>query len=130
MKWRIPFPGRTIPLGRRGETLAARWLRRRGYRIIARNLHIGDDEVDLLVVDPDERTIVIVEVKTRSSDDLPPETAFNRAKQFHLGRLAARLAKRPEYRDRPFRFDAIAIVWPASGKPEIRHHPGAFDSAY
>ena len=76
-------------LGRRGERRAARFLRRRGYRILHRNLTIGRDEADLVALDPDGRTIVIVEVKTRSSDYLAPEVKINRDKQYRLARLAA-----------------------------------------
>ena len=50
-------------LGDRGERLAARWLTRRGYRILHRKLTIGRDEADLVAVDP-HGTVVIVEVKT------------------------------------------------------------------
>ena len=113
-------------LGERGERLAARWLRRRGYRILHRNLTIGRDEADLVVVDPTGRSLVIVEVKTRSSEAPPPEAGLTRRKQVHLERLAARLQCRREYRDLPVRIDAIAIVWPDGGTPEVRHYKDAF----
>ena len=115
-------------LGRRGERRAARFLRRRGYRILHRNLTIGRDEADLVALDPDGRTIVIVEVKTRSSDYLAPEVKINRDKQYRLARLAGRLLKMKRYADRPIRFDAIAIYWPPSGAAEVRHYVGAFES--
>ena len=113
-------------LGERGERLAARWLSRRGYRILHRNLSIGRDEADLVVVDPTGRSLVIVEVKTRSSEAPPPEAGLTRRKQVHLERFAARLQCRREYRDLPVRIDAIAIVWPDGGTPEVRHYKDAF----
>ena len=122
--WRL-F-GSPESLGDRGERLAARWLRRRGYRILHRNLTIGRDEADLVAVDPRGRTIVIVEVKTRSSVTPPPEAGLTRRKQLHLERLAARLRTRREYRGLPVRIDAIAIVWPEGGEPELRHYQDAF----
>ncbi len=118
--------GVEVSLGERGERLAARWLARRGYRILHRNLTIGRDEADLVAVDPGGRTLVIVEVKTRSSVTPPPEAGLTRAKQRHLERFAARLGRRREYRDLPIRIDAIAIVWPAGGEPDIRHYKDAF----
>jgi hypothetical protein len=33
-----------------------------------------------------------------------------------------------QYADRPMRFDAIAICWPPSGAPEVRHYVSAFES--
>lgn len=124
-RWRWLF-GPKESLGDRGERLAARWLRRRGYRILHRNLTIGRDEADLIVVDPKGRTIVIVEVKTRSSIAPPPEAGLTRPKQLHLERFAARLRRRREYRDLPIRIDAIAIVWPEGGEPDIRHYEDVF----
>ena len=137
--WKLlkqPIPPTTAPttpkpkLGKRGEQLAARWLKKQGYRILQRNLPVGDDEADLVALDPDQRTIVIVEVKTRAADTPIPEASVTRTKQFRLSRLASQLQKRREYRHRPFRFDAIAIVWPSGGEPIIRHHPGAFESPW
>ena len=55
------------PLGRRGEAAAARYLRRRGYKILARSDHLSPGELDLVALDG--RTIVFVEVKTRQSAD-------------------------------------------------------------
>lgn len=118
------------PIGRRGERLAARWLRRRRYRILERNLPLVDDEADLVALDPDGRTIVIVEVKTRAAAFPPPESSITRTKQFRLARLASRLQKQKRYRGRPFRFDAIAIVWPAAQEPVIHHYEGAFESPW
>jgi putative endonuclease len=51
-------------IGRRGERIAARWLRRRGHRILARNLRHGRLELDLLVESPDGQQVIVVEVKT------------------------------------------------------------------
>lgn len=115
-------------VGRKGERLAARFLRRAGYRILHRNLTIGRDEADLIALDPDRRTVVIVEVKTRTGDYLAPEVNINRNKQYRLMRFAGKLAKMKPYADRPMRFDAVAICWPPSGAAEVRHYVGAFES--
>ncbi|MCI0362512.1 MAG: YraN family protein [Phycisphaerales bacterium] len=126
MKWLPRFLWRRESLGRQGEKFAAKWLRRRRYRILERNVPIGDDEADLVALDPDGRTIVIVEVKTKRDDTIAPELSITQAKQFHLMRLASRLQQTRRYANRPFRFDALAVIWPLDGKPTVRHHVGAF----
>ncbi len=50
-------------IGRRGERVAARFLRRAGYRVLARNRHFGKNELDLVV--KNKQYVVFVEVKTR-----------------------------------------------------------------
>ena len=115
-------------IGRKGERLAARFLRRSGYSLLHRNLRIGRDEADLIMLDPDGETIVIVEVKTRTGDFAAPEVNINREKRYRMARLAARLLKQRRYAHRPIRFDAIAIDWPESGEAQIRHYAGAFES--
>jgi putative endonuclease len=117
-----------LPLGARGERLAARHLRRAGYRILARNLRNRFGEVDLLALDPDGRTIVIVEVKAGSDGAVEPEVHLTRDKQRRLVALAAQVARRYRLTDRPFRFDLVAVDIPHDGKPVIRHHVAAFES--
>jgi putative endonuclease len=119
-----------LPLGTRGEAIAAKWLRRRGFEILECNREISDDEADVIALDPDGRTVVIVEVKTRRADDTAPEAALTRTKQFHLSRLAMRLQRSQQYRDCQIRFDVIAVIWPDQGEPIIRHTPGAFEAPW
>jgi putative endonuclease len=115
-------------LGRRGERLAAKHLRRAGYRILKRNLRVGHDEADLIALDPDGETIVVVEVKTLSGEAMAPELKIDRRKQYRLARLAAHLQQRRGYRAHRFRFDAVAVHWPERGRPDVRHYVAAFES--
>jgi len=124
--WSRIFRPRQASLGARGEAEAARFLRRQRYRILERNLEIGDDEADLVALDPDGHTIVICEVKTREDDVIAPEQSVNAIKQHRMTRLAMKLQHRAGYRDRPLRFDVITIVWKPGAKPALRHIPGAF----
>ncbi|MFQ5415277.1 MAG: YraN family protein, partial [Phycisphaerae bacterium] len=52
-------------LGRRGERAAARYLKRRRYRILAKNFSCSLGELDLICADGAE--VVFVEVKTRTT---------------------------------------------------------------
>ncbi|MEK7756799.1 MAG: YraN family protein, partial [Planctomycetota bacterium] len=54
-------------MGRQGERAAARYLRRRCYRILARNYRCFAGEIDLIA--SQAATIVFVEVKTRQPDE-------------------------------------------------------------
>jgi len=51
-------------LGKKGEDLAADYLRKKGYRILKRNWRSGRNEVDIIA--DNNEYIVFVEVKTRS----------------------------------------------------------------
>ena len=69
--------------GRRGETLAAWYLRFKGWRIVARRVRTPRGEVDLIA--RRGRTLAFVEVKWRSSADLL-DTAVD---PYRLRRVAA-----------------------------------------
>ncbi len=126
-----PRRGHDAELGRWGEDRAARFLRRQGFRVVARNVRVRGGEIDLLCVAPDERTIVVVEVKTRlrthGHTQLPasPEASVTPDKQRRLSRLAARLAGANGWTGRAIRIDVVAVERPADGTPEtIRHYEG------
>ncbi len=122
------FPARL--LGQRGEAVAARFLKRRGYKLIAQGSRMPSGELDLVAVDRD-RTIVFVEVKTRGSDEVGhPAEAVDADKQRRLTRLAVTFLKRHGLLEHPSRFDVIAIVWPEGRRrPQVEHIKNAFDAA-
>jgi putative endonuclease len=117
-----------LPLGLRGEKAAARYLRSLGYVIIARGHrdHIG--EIDLIAVDG--RTVVFIEVKTRTSQDAGhPADAVDEAKQAKLTRLALSHMKRHDLLECAARFDVVAVTWPDNGRrPKIEHFKSAFEA--
>ena len=114
-------------LGTRGERIARRYLRRRGYKSILKNARVPLGEADIVCLAPDEKTIVVVEVKTRrlSKDPEkqapPPEANITAHKRRKLVQVTESLAKKHRWTDRPLRIDVIAIDIPTRGKPEIRH---------
>lgn len=119
---------RPATLGQRGESLAARHLRRLGYKIVARGSRGALGEIDLVAVDG--RTVVFVEVKTRRSQDAGhPADAVDDQKQRRLTRLAVGYLRRHGLLEYPVRFDVIAITWPdGRGKPIIEHIKQAFNA--
>lgn len=111
--------------GRRGEDLAHRFLRKRGYTIVARNYRLssGDAEADLIARDGED--LVIVEVKTRATDEYgPPEQAVNPEKRRHLIRVAREYSRKTDTPWEQVRFDIVSIVLRES--PEITLLRAAF----
>lgn len=115
-------------LGQRGEAAAASYLKRRGYKIVARGDRAVLGELDIVAVDG--RTIVFVEVKTRASDDGGhPAEAVDQEKQRRLTRVALAYLRRHELLEFPSRFDVVAVTWPATTRqPRIEHMQSAFEA--
>jgi putative endonuclease len=118
---------RHLALGAEGEARAADHLRRRGYRIVARNVRSGGVEIDLIV--RRGSLIVFVEVKTRRSRSLgPPELAVDARKRARLARgAAAWLREHPRAAHRA-RFDVIVCEPDPDAGWRLRHLEGAFDA--
>ena len=96
-------------LGARGEALAARWYEAHGYTVVARNWRCRAGEIDLVLARG--RTVVVCEVKTRSSTAYgTPAEAVTPAKQLRLRRLALRWLDENEVRRGPLRFDVACVV--------------------
>jgi len=120
-----------LALGAEGESRAAAFLARRGYRIVARNVRAGGVEIDIVALRG--RLVVFVEVKTRRSRSFgPPEAAVDARKQARLVRGAAAWLQAHRGLARRTRFDVI-ICEPGSrggtsGGWRLRHLEGAFDA--
>jgi putative endonuclease len=122
-----PQPARDA-MGPRGENVAARYLRNLGYKIIVRNFRCELGEID--IVAKDQKTLVFVEVKTRSYDDPTPEDQVNEVKRHQITKAAKFYLSRYGIPQPPARFDVVAIVWPDGREPQIRHTPHAFEATF
>lgn len=130
--WRLPTGTASPPdprheLGRRGEALAARWLRRKGYKVLYRNFRPprGGGEVDLVC--RYGQTLVFVEVKTRSSVTFGrPADAVDAAKQELICRGARVWLKLLKLPDISFRFDIVEVVVEPGKAPVCNVIEGAF----
>ena len=121
--------------GNTGEDYAAKFLKRRGFRILERNYVSRGHEIDIIAHNKD--TVIFVEVKTRTKGlenpkEPRPASSVNKEKQKAIimtakGYLAF---TRP---DKHIRFDIIEVYLNEKGKPvEICHMESAFtaDTAY
>ncbi len=93
--------------GRRAESLAAWWLRLKGWRILARRARVPGGEVD--IVARRGRTLAFIEVKARASD----EAAALSLDHWRIRRVVAaaeRLAPRFMREGDCVRIDAIFVT--------------------
>ena len=137
MEGPIAAPTRTQAqqAGDAAETLVLGRLIEAGWTVLARNVHVGRHELDLVAIDPGPpRALVIVEVRWRASRGfgLGEETVDHR-KRSRVRLAAYGLLDRgvlpggtvvPRL---PIRFDLI-VVEPGEGggEPRVRHHHAAF----
>jgi putative endonuclease len=103
---------RTKELGRRGEQLAAEHFSRLGYRVLARNHRTRFGELDLVLADEADGTIVFCEVKSRRLGSGDWRDSLHDGKRAQVRTMAA--AWLAEVTNRPFgaelRFDAVGVT--------------------
>jgi putative endonuclease len=115
-------------LGERGENAAAKFLRRKGYHILARHLDLRPGELDLVAADG--RTVVFVEVKTRSTVSAgTPAEAIDERKMQRMTQAALAYLKSHGLLNHAARFDVVAVIWPSDrATPVIEHIENAFEA--
>jgi len=133
--------------GDAAEALVAAHLGAAGWTVLARNVHVGRHELDLVAIDPGPPAVlVVVEVRWRSSRSygLGEETVDHR-KRTRVRSAAFGLLDRGAFADGeplprlPLRFDLVVVEPGAAGHgpgdrggpgfrggPRIRHHRAAF----
>lgn len=120
-----PLRSASSHVGRRGEALAAAYLRKKGYRILKQNYRCRLGEIDIVALD--RKTICFVEVKTRSTTHYDrPEVAVHKSKQQKLSKLALWFLKETRLHKARARFDVVAITR-RGDLNEIDHFVNAFD---
>lgn len=117
-------------LGQFGENLAARYLERRGYRLVMANFKapVGRNrlgvavtgEIDLIALEGD--VVCFTEVKTkRSAEFLAPVSAVDLRKQRQIIRTARVYRRIFGLDDISYRFDVVGIVRRKGDRPRIEH---------
>lgn len=108
-------------LGKLGEHIAARYLRRWGYKILERNYRTAAGEADLVCVKDD--TVVLVEVKTRLGADALPEDAITAEKIRKYRRITLDYLRTHEWFE-SVRLDALAINIVRPRRAQVHHFMG------
>ncbi len=111
-----------LELGRRGEELAAAYLMRLGYQIVAANFSVPvgrnrigaliNVEIDLVAYEGE--TLCFIEVKSRASDWFaPPQANVDRRKQRQIARAARAYRRMFDLVGAPYRYDVVTVISPA-----------------
>lgn len=110
-------------LGKRGEEEALKMLISKDYEILETNWRYKRDELDIIAIEENE--LVIVEVKTRSTDFFgDPEDSVDELKMQRLVRAADEYIEQNEI-ELECRYDIISIII-RNNKIDIRHIKDAF----
>ena len=119
--------GRNNLVGAWGEQIAAEYLRKKRYKLLAAGYRCRFGEIDLIV--SDRKYLVFVEVKLRKSAQFAKALEYvDRRKQDRLRTTAEMYLSQNPTELQP-RFDVIEIYAPegtATVRPEIRHMEDAF----
>lgn len=121
------FMGKSNLLGAWGEALAAEYLRKKRYHLVASGYRCRFGEVDLIV--KNRSYLVFVEVKLRKNSDFAAAAEYvDRGKQSRI-RTTAQMYLGQNPTDLQPRFDVIEIYAPEgmeTAHPEIYHMEDAF----
>ena len=120
--------GKNNLAGAWGEVLAANYLSKKRYKVLATNYRSRFGEIDLIV--SDRQYLVFVEVKLRKSDKFASACEYvDKRKQEKIRTTASLYLSEFPTRLQP-RFDVIEIYAPdgtATRHPEIHHLEDAFE---
>jgi putative endonuclease len=113
--------------GARGEKLASKFLRSRGYKILYRNFKDRrGGEIDIVCRDGD--TLVFVEVKTRGGEEFGrPVEAVDREKQRRVSKGGLAWLRLLDNPDITFRFDIVEVLLPEHAEPHCELIQNAFE---
>jgi putative endonuclease len=109
--------------GRRGEDIAAWYLRSKLYRVVARRYKTPLGEIDLIVRRFGVTVFVEVKTRQRRQDELDALLHVNRRRLVRAAQFY--LTRNPRVAETPMRFDVIFLApfsWP-------RHVRNAFDAS-
>jgi putative endonuclease len=116
---------RNQAVGKRGERLAAQYLENQGYIVQDRNYNTRSGEIDLIATHQDdgERSLVFIEVKTRTSVSFGfPEQAVTQHKWSHIQTAIHEYLSHQAREVDFWRLDVIAIIQtPGRKSADIKH---------
>ena len=121
-----------LKVGEIGEKEAAKFLKKKGYKIIEFNYQNNKGrrlgEIDIIA--KKDKEIVFVEVKSRKTDNLDvlPEENIDKRKLYKLQKIAQSYLKEKDLVQKPYHFDAVSVLLSSEDNKviEIRHLENIF----
>ncbi|WP_243017904.1 MULTISPECIES: YraN family protein [Candidatus Cardinium] len=110
--------------GQYAEEVAADYLVKKGFKVLAQNFRYKRFEIDLIV--QKETLIVFVEVKARKNTLFGNPESFVNQKKIRSLRLAAAHYLRIQNSQQPIRFDIVAVLGSQHQVVEIMHLEDGF----
>jgi putative endonuclease len=127
-KEEAPFCDEPHVVGEEGESLAVKFLRENGYKIIEQNYRCKLGEIDIIA--KDGGVLAFIEVKARRTDRFGvPKWAVTPRKQRKISMVALYYLKETEQMEEKARFDVVAVRF-LPHKQDIEIIKNAFELAY
>lgn len=124
------FCRKNEPIGRKGERVAAEYLKKKGYKILEMNYKNpkGKQLGEIDIVTRKGKDIVFVEVKTRrgTPGKAFPEDNLTPGKLYKLEKIAAHFLQTHRLADTPHHFDAVTVLFDEKKTATIRHFEHIF----
>ena len=115
-------------IGKSGEKVVARYLKKKGYKVLQQNFTCPVGEIDIIGLD--KKTIVFVEVKTRRSLSYgSARMAITSYKQKKISMAALYYLKSTHQMNQRARFDVVTVL-SSDEEQVIDHIQNAFELAY
>ena len=115
-------------LGRWGEDMAAEYLFRKGWYIRHRDWHSGHRDIDIVAIDEDMTTLLMVEVNTRTTAVMgEPDKAIDAMKRNNILMAAEAYVRMYMLEHLTVRYDTISVVGTPESGCTIEHKENAFD---
>jgi putative endonuclease len=116
-------------LGRWGERFCGEFLKKQGYKFLARNYTCKYGEIDLIFINPavSPPEIVFVEVKTRRREGrFRPQDLVRKKQRRRIGYAAKHFMQQYQIKDKQPRFDIMVIILGRKSAPIVRQYKNAF----
>jgi putative endonuclease len=122
------MPNKRQQYGKESESVAVRYLKKNGYKILEQNYRNKIGEIDIIA--KDKKTLAFVEVKATRTDSFgSPKWAVTPKKQRKISMVALYYLKTTKQNKVKARFDVVAIS-SSQDNPRIELIKNAFELAY
>ena len=117
-------------LGKWGECIAAEYLREKGWYIRHLDWHDRHKDLDIVAIDGDMTTLLVAEVKTRSSSVWgEPDESIDLEKKSNILRATAKYQRLYRLENLNLRYDTISVVGTPDTEHTITHKENVMDVA-